>query len=74
MKFSTLYEKYLLLSYKLNVLSPPKMTVKPIRRSTVAALGLTLGLTSLTQRPQKGLNHLVINIPQEKKHEEPIIQ
>ncbi len=46
------------------------MTVKPIKRSTVAALGLT----SLTQRPQKGLNHLVINIPQEKKHEEPIIQ
>lgn len=63
MKFSTLYEKL----YKVNVRSPPKMTVKPIKRCTVAALGLT----SLTQ---KGLNHLVINIPQEETHEEPIIQ
>lgn len=66
MKFSTLYEKL----YKVNVRSPPKMTVKPIKRCTVAALGLT----SLTKLTQKGLNHLVINIPQEETHEEPIIQ
>lgn len=34
----------------------------------------SLPLTTLTQRPQKGFNHLVINIPLERTHEEPIIQ